>query len=285
VIPANDQIHLQAFFETVEKANSKPELHVGCISWTYPDWNGSFYPSGSKSSDLLRLYSNVFDIVEVDSSFYRVPSSTTVKQWREHTPANFRFTVKLPKRISHEAKLQNVEKETEHFENTILGLEEKLACVFVQLPPSSKLSADFPKLESFLERANPSIRYAIEFRNSSWFTKETYNLLAKKKACIVWGVGEHVDVLPEVTTDFIYVRFMGDFNEFKKFDKIQKDKTEILHAWWQHLSKSLSSASTAYVLVSNHFAGFAPDTVNHFRKLAGLREINWREIFSKIGPE
>ena len=98
---------------------------MGCISWTYSDWNGSFYPVGTRSSDLLSLYSKAFDIVEVDSSFYRSPSPAAVKLWRERTPSKFRFTVKMPKRISHEAKFQNIDKELEYFENTILDLGEK----------------------------------------------------------------------------------------------------------------------------------------------------------------
>jgi len=274
---------MQAFLEPEKEATRKQKLYVGCISWTYPDWNGPFYPSGTKSSELLSQYSKIFDIVEVDSSFYRTPSSNTVKQWNERTLSNFKFTVKMPKRISHEAKLQNIEKELEFFENTILGLGEKLACIFIQLPPSSKFDSDFPKLESFLAKTNPALRYAIEFRNKSWLVDETYDLLARKKACIVWGVGEHVDIPPNISTDFVYLRFMGDFNEFQKFDKIRKDKTEILQKWWSNLSVSMDKISSAFVLVSNHFAGFAPESANQFRKYAGLRETNWREIFSRTG--
>ena len=275
---------MQAFLEPEKVAERNPHLFVGCISWTYPDWKGSFYPSESKSSELLGLYSKTFDIVEVDSSFYRAPTSSAVKQWRERTPSNFRFTVKLPKRISHEAKFQNFEKELEYFENTILGLGDKLACVFVQLPPSSRFNSDFSKVESFLEQTNPALRYAIEFRDNSWLVDETYELLAKKKTCLVWGVGAHVNIPPKITTDFVYLRFMGDFNEFKKFDRIQKDKTEILQTWWKNLKESLGKINSAYVLVSNHFAGFAPENVNQFRKFAGLREINWQKTSSRISP-
>ena len=139
----------------------------------------------------------------------------------------------MPKRISHEAKFQNIEKELEYFENTILGLGEKLACIFVQLPPSSKFDSDFPKLESFLEKTNPALRYAIEFRNKSWLVDETYNLLARKRLA---SFGESASMwisFRKSTTDFVYLRFMGDFNEFQKFDRIQKDKTEILQKWWR----------------------------------------------------
>lgn len=272
---------MQAFLEPGKEAAGKQKLYVGCISWTYPDWNGPFYPSGARSSELLSLYSKIFDLVEVDSSFYRTPSSNAVKQWKDRTPSNFKFTVKMPKRISHEAKLQKIENELEYFENTILGLGEKLACVFVQLSPSFKFDSDFAKLESFLDKTNPALRYAFEFRNNSWLVDETYNLLVKKKSCLVWGVGEHLDIFPKITTDFVYLRFMGDFNEFQKFDRIQKDKTEILRNWWKNLRASMDKLTSAFVLVSNHFAGFAPENSNQFRKYAGLTEVNWRDFFSR----
>ena len=111
------------------------EIRTGCISWTYPDWVGNFYPIDSKSSEFLKLYSQVFDIVEVDSSFYRSPSAASVRQWKEKTPANFLFTVKMPKRITHELKLDGIEKELSYFEGSLKILGAKLAAVTVQLPP------------------------------------------------------------------------------------------------------------------------------------------------------
>src|SRR5579872_3671348 len=151
-------------------------VRIGCISWTYPDWRGSFYPEGTRSSDYLSLYSKVFDIVEVDSTFYRLPSPSLVKQWREKTSPGFLFTVKVPQKISHQARLKGVEQEVESFEKTILGLEQKLACVMLQLPPNSKFAKDYENLQKFLDLTDPSIRYAIEFRDRSWLNEETFAL-------------------------------------------------------------------------------------------------------------
>src|SRR5487761_1047169 len=97
-------------------------IRTGCISWTYSDWLGSFYPEGTKSSDYLKLYSRVFDIVELDSSFYRIPKPATVEQWKEKTPPAFLFTVKLPKKITHEAKLKDISNLLDSFQKVIKPL-------------------------------------------------------------------------------------------------------------------------------------------------------------------
>ncbi len=254
------------------------ELRTGCLSWTYPDCVGSFYPDGTKSADFLRLYSKVFDIVEVDSTFYRAPSSSMVKQWRERTPDSFLFSVKIPKKITHEARLKNIEKELDYFQRTIRILGPKLACVIAQLPPSIKYDSGFDSLKEFLNSVDSKIRFALEFRHESWLRNETYDLLKDNKTCFVWSVSEHVENLPpEMTTDFPYLRFMGEFREFTKFDRIQKDRTEVLKKWWKILEPALSSVPKAFVLVSNHFSGFAPAAVNQFRKIAGLDELDWKE--------
>lgn len=257
-----------------------PEIRTGCISWTYPDWMGIFYPSGSKSADFLGMYSRVFDIVEVDSSFYRAPNEATVKQWKQKTPDSFLFTVKMPRRITHELKLGGAEKELQYFEKTVKILGSKLSAVMVQLPPFMKCDdSALATLSHFLNATSTDIRYAIEFRNKSWFREETYKLLRAKKACFVWSVNEYVKGMPrEVTTDFVYLRFMGEFGKLKKLDRIQIDRRESLEQSWKILKEVSPSIGQALVLVSNHFAGFAPATVNQFRNLAGLQELDWKTL-------
>jgi len=256
------------------------KVRFGCISWTYPDWLGSFYPKGTKSADYLQSYSKVFDLVEVDSSFYRQPTPSTVKQWNQKTPPGFLFSVKLPKKISHDARFVNVSRELEYFEDTISNLGEKLSCVIAQLPPQAKFESSFSNLVEFFD--NTKLRYAFEFRNKSWFREETYALLSRKNASFVWSVNDRLDDLPpRLTTDFVYIRFMGKFGEFKKFNHVQKDRSDLLQNWWKSLNEVMDQVKFANVLVSNHFAGFAPTTVNELRKLAGDEELDWSSILSQ----
>ncbi len=260
-------------------------LRIGCISWTYPDWQGAFYPEWTKPSEFLSLYSRVFDIVEIDSTFYRTPNPSTVKQWRDKTPPNFLFTAKIPKRITHDSAMRNVSGNLKSFENVLKGLGTKLTCMIAQMPPNFKFDRGFDLLDKFLEEVDPNIRYAIEFRDVSWFREETYNLLERKHACLVWSVSQSTKRKNpiEVTSDFLYLRFMGRFAEFSKFDRVQKEKTSILKEWLDNLKASPNRVKQVYVLMSNHFEGFAPATANSFRKLLGLQEINWKEKMHVTG--
>jgi uncharacterized protein YecE (DUF72 family) len=258
------------------------KIRFGCLSWTYPDWLGSFYPTGTKPAEYLSLYSKVFDLVEIDSTFYRTPSIAIMRQWKEKTPPDFLFTAKLPGKITHEKRLVGAESDLERFEKTAGELGEKLACLIAQLPPNSKYENDFEKLEKFLQLRNPRFRFAIEFRNKSWVRNETFELLSKNNICFVWNVQEKMgeDVTPRLTTDFIYLRFMGKYGEFKKFNKVQKDRSELLKHWWSNVVGSRDSVNLALILVSNHFSGFAPQTVNELKELAGTKAVSWSGLSS-----
>ena len=260
-------------------------VRIGCISWTYPDWQDSFYPEGIKSSEYLSLYSKVFDLVEIDSTFYRIPYASTVKRWKDKTPPDFLFSAKLPKRITHDSRLKDVSNNLKSFETMIKTLGTKLACIIAQMPPNFKFEKSFELLSKFLEDIDPTIRYAIEFREASWFREETYNLLKKKNVALAWSVtlSAKERILPVVTSDFLYLRFMGQFGEFPKFDHVQREKTSILNEWLDNLKNVPNSVKQAYVLMSNHFEGFAPSTANSFRKLLGLQEINWKVKMEQAG--
>ena len=260
-------------------------IRVGCISWTYPDWQGSFYPQGAKSADFLSLYSKAFDIVEIDSTFHKVPTFATVKQWKEKTPSNFLFTAKLWEKITHGSRLKDVSENLKSFETTIKGLGPKLACIIAQLPPNFKFEKSFDLLSNFLDEVDPNIRYAIELRDASWYRAETYNLLRLKRASLVWSVQERTKglVKPEVTTDFLYLRFMGQFREFTRFDHVQKEKTSILEEWVLKLKDVPESVGQVYALMSNHFEGFAPSSSNSLRKILSLPVIDWKEKMQPLG--
>ncbi len=161
-------------------------------------------------------------------------------------------------------------------------LQDKLACIIAQLPPFSKYENDIEKLEKFLDMTNKQVRYAVEFRNKSWLREETFQLLSRKKVCFVWNVHDRMgdDVLPRLTTDFVYLRFMGKYSEFKKFNKVQKDRSELLETWWKRLEENFDKINLALVLVSNHFSGFAPETVNELRVLSGRKSIHWSVLSS-----
>jgi uncharacterized protein YecE (DUF72 family) len=261
----------------------KSTVRIGCISWTYPDWQGAFYPPGTQPSDYLSLYSRAFDIVEIDATFYRSPSVSIVKQWKSNTLPNFLFSAKLPRKITHDLRLKDITNNLKNFETAIKNLGTKLACIIAQLPPNFRFEKNFSLLENFFGEIDPTIRYAIEFRNDSWFREETYELLRGRNVSLAWSVTNTRGEMPAVaTSDFIYLRFLGRFGEFSRFDRVQKERTDTLERWRDNLLNARDTVRQAYVMMSNHFEGFAPETANRFRAIIGLEETNWKEKMKKL---
>ncbi len=118
-------------FEKVEKAN----IYVGCTGWSMPQWNGTWYPKGCKSTDYLKEYSKQFNTIEHNTTHYRIPDSSTVLKWKNESSDDFRFCPKIPQTISHSRDLGLNTNETRLFTENILRLEEKMGCCFLQLPP------------------------------------------------------------------------------------------------------------------------------------------------------
>jgi uncharacterized protein YecE (DUF72 family) len=250
------------------------KFRVGCSGWSYKDWAGPFYPKDAQAKDYLGLYSRVFDCVEIDSSFYRIPSPSMVSQWKATTPAGFTFSPKLSKKITHENKLENFESTLLYFYSVVSKLGDKLGPIVVQLPPSIKVEKHRAVMEKFVSSLEPKFRHAIEFRHKSWFTPETYRLLERNNVAMAWSINQYLETPPEVTADFAYLRMVGT-REITKFDGIQKEMREEMERWATALKKQRDSIGEGFVFFNNHFAGFGPESVNEFRRLLGMIEVDW----------
>ncbi|MBI3859642.1 MAG: DUF72 domain-containing protein [Thaumarchaeota archaeon] len=251
------------------------DLRTGCSGWSYKDWSGPFYPKGLPAKDYLKFYSRVFNCVEIDSSFYRIPNAFMIGQWSRNTPEGFTFAPKLPKKITHDNKLENSESTLTYFYSMVSKLKDRLGPVAIQLPPSVKLSTHLKVMEKFISELRPEFRHAVEFRHKSWFTPEVYRLLRKNNIAMVWSLNQYVETPPEVTADFIYVRMVGD-REIDKFDRIQRDRSEDMKRWAEAVRENSGKFESGYVFFNNHFAGFSPESNNEFRRLLGLMEQDWK---------
>ena len=251
-------------------------LRIGCSGWSYKDWQGIFYPRELAAKDYLKFYSGVFDCVEIDSSFYRVPNQSMINQWRLNTPQGFLFSPKLPKKITHENKLQNSEPALVYFYSVLSKLGPKLGPIAIQLPPSVKLSSHLETFKKFLSQLRPDFKHAVEFRHKSWFTPEVYELLRQNKVAMVWSLNQYVETPAEVTSDFVYLRMVGD-RELTQFTGIQKDRSEELKRWAKSVDENAGKFESGYVFFNNHFAGFSPESANEFRRLLGLMELEWKQ--------
>jgi uncharacterized protein YecE (DUF72 family) len=258
------------------------QYHIGCSGWSYSSWQGPFYPLNIENSQWLSYYSQVFGYVEIDSTFYRMPTPFMVKNWYKRTPDNFRFTAKFPKVITHDKRLKDVEKELEYFFESISGLEEKLLALLIQLPPSLGLAEGIEGLREIVSQLDKRFRYAVEVRDSSWFQDLAYNFFRNNNICMVWSQLAGIRTPPIVTTDFLYIRFIGDSSiDEKDFGKIQKDRVAEMKKWARKLNRIAETEkdkiNLAIVAANNHYAGFGPGTANMFRKMVGLEEVTWKD--------
>jgi uncharacterized protein YecE (DUF72 family) len=262
------------------------KYHIGCSGWSYTSWKGPFYPLNLENSNWLRFYSQVFDYVEIDSSFYRIPNQFMVKNWVKRTPDNFKFTAKFPKVITHNKLLVDVEVDVERFLENIIPLEKKTLALLIQLPPSLGIMQGLEGLRNLLPLLDNRFRYAVEVRHHSWFQDLAYNFFADNDICLVWSQLAKLRTPPIVTTDFLYVRFIGDRSiDEKDFGQIQKDRVLEMKKWANQIRKVDSGmgkgkgkeVSLAMIAANNHYAGFGPGTVNIFRNMVGLSELSWED--------
>jgi uncharacterized protein YecE (DUF72 family) len=182
-------------------------VRVGCSGWNYKHWRGLLYPRGLPPSRWLERYAELFDTVEVNATFYRLPSRDTVARWVEQTPDGFLFTVKASRYLTHMKRLSDMQAGVARFYERIepLVASPKLGPVLWQLP--ERFPRDDDRLASALDRLPPG-RHCFEFRHESWFVPEVYDLLREHGVALV--IGDHPErpfQTYETTTDWTLVRF------------------------------------------------------------------------------
>ena len=189
-------------------------LHLGTIGWSYNFWRGKFYPNKTAPKEYLTYYASQFNTVEVDSTFYRIPTQQTVTNWKQQTPENFLFSLKFPQIITHIKKLKDCQYETEVFLNRVKLLEEKLGPLLLQFPPNFS-SAHLADLTVFLEKLPKQYRYVVEVRNKGWLNPEFYSFLRDNKVALAWTDSPLMAEINEATSDFFYFRWEGDRKKVK----------------------------------------------------------------------
>jgi uncharacterized protein YecE (DUF72 family) len=255
------------------------QFYVGTSGWSYTSWQGIFYPEKLEQKWWLPYYSQVFDYVEIDSTFYQIPSKNMVRLWNARTPPNFRFSAKFPRIITHEKKFHNCDKELELFYNSLEPLKDKLLTLLIQFPPSFKIKEGLDALGKYDFYFDDTFRYSIEVRHPSWFNDLAYNFFSKHNVCLVWNQLDVVQTPPVVTSDMVYIRFIGDRSISEKdFGTIQRDRAVEMLNWVNKLKQVQQydrRVEVAMVAANNHYAGFGPATSNTFREMVGLQPVQW----------
>ncbi len=262
------------------------KVHLGTQGWSYPDWNGVFYPPGSKQEDRLPFYASVFDTVELDTTFYHAPKGTIARSWERHTPADFRFAAKLPRAITHDALLRDAGEALVEFARALEPLGAKLGPLLAQMPAEFTRDVVTQRdLAAFLAARPAHVKLAVEFRHASWHAPEVWDLLRGHGVAVAWTEWRELPRVTEVTADFLYLRWLGDRREIERYDRVQIDRDDSFAAWETDLGTALGRVSEVYGYFNNHWAGHSPASANEMKRRLGLVAVevrdNWpqRELF------
>ncbi len=249
-------------------------VRIGTQGWNYQDWVGSFYPPGTRPADFLSIYARAFDTVEVDSTFYAVPASSTIKSWAARTPPGFLFSLKLPQEVTHENRLRDEAGTTELFFQRVRELGDKLGPTLVQLPPSFEAS-ELPALVTFLQRLPGGMQVAIEFRHRSWMHAGVYALLREHNVALALVEGRWLQrramltLAGQPTADFSYIRWIGPDRDLVDFSRVQVDRTRELETWRGAMDSLAAKVDTIVGYVNNHYSGHSPATVRQLQRMLG----------------
>ena len=231
------------------------KFHVGTSGYNYPEWKGTFYPKDLPTSKMLPYYVERFTTVEINNTFYRMPSAKTVTGWGAAAPAGFTFVLKAPQKITHFSRLRDVAQPLGFFCETAQTLGDKLGPLFFQLPPNFKKATD--RLADVLAKLPPALRVAFEFRHESWFDDEVYALLRARNAALCIAATEE-GVTPAVATaDFGYLRL-----------REVEYSAEDLRRWLQTIRDIGAGWRDAYVFFKHEDSGTGPALARRFLEIA-----------------
>ncbi len=240
------------------------KVYIGCSGFMYNDWRGTFYPEKLPKNKWFNFYQGVFDTVELNVTFYRLPKTTTFIKWHDESPDEFKFSIKGSRFITHIKRFKEIEEPVNRFFESASCLKDKLSVVLWQLPPNFKY--DKKRLNNFILNLEKfRARHVLEFRHQSWITEEVFKLLKDKglASCIAdWPVFN--SELPE-TTDFVYIRrhgHEGRYNTCYTEDELTIDAKMIM----DYVSKGLD----VYIYFDNDAKGFAPKNAKKLTEFLSL---------------
>jgi uncharacterized protein YecE (DUF72 family) len=256
---------------------------LGAQGFSPRDWIGTFYPPHFLSQQFLPFYSRVYDTVEINSTFYAIPSRSTVRSWAERTPPHFVFACKMPQDITHDHRLRGVEEKLDLFLDHMRILQGKLGPVVIQFPRSFTRSFE-GNLRAFLPLLPRDVRFVAEFRSASWHEQGVLDLL--REFNVAWCINDWQDLPPvvETTTDFAYLRLVGYHREFEYLGEIQRDRSEDLTKWARTIKDLAIRVPRIYAYINNHYAGHAPATVNQLARLLDLPAVDPHSLWPEQTP-
>ena len=259
-----------------------PRLRLGTSSWSSRDWESVFYPKGTAPGDYLAFYATRFRTVEVDATFYRIPSLAMTRKWAAALPAGFRLAAKVPQVVTHEKCMIDCGSDLDAFIQAMTPLGEKLGPLLLQFPYHRKASpiteSEFlARLERFLPALPSGPRFALEIRNKTWLRAPLLDLLRAHGVALAiidhpWmpRAAEWIETIDPVTADFAYVRWLGDRHKIEAitttWDRLVVDRARETGAWVGTLRALLSRGIDVYGYFNNHWGGYAVGSIELLAK-------------------
>lgn len=257
-------------------------VRLGTSSWSAESWVGSFYPAGTQPADFLPYYAQHFDTVEVDATFYRIPTAAMVEGWKAKTPAGFTFAAKVPQVITHEKRLEGCDEELNAFIKVMSGLGDKLGPLLFQFPYFNKtdMPTPFPFFESIrkLVKSLPAgIRFAVEVRNKNFLVPAFLDALKSRRVALalidhpfMLKAAEYRKRMDLLTSDWIYARWLGDRMGIEKitksWDKVVVDRQVETESWVATV-RDFAPKYEIFGYFNNHYAGHAPASIAMFKRI------------------
>lgn len=158
------------------------KIRIGTSGYNYPEWRGTFYPEKFPASRMFDFYAERFTTVEINATFYRMPTTKTTAAWRDQAPDGFAYTLKAPRRITHDTRLKDCKDSVDFFLDSARALEDHLGTLLFQLPPN--LKCDIDRLKTFMEWLPADVKTAFEFRHESWLSDDVYAVLKAHGAAL-----------------------------------------------------------------------------------------------------
>ena len=239
----------------------KGKIYIGTSGWHYKHWKGTFYSADIKESQQFEAYMKFFSTVEINNSFYRLPTPKTFENWKKVTPKNFLFAVKAGRFLTHMKKLIVDKASIRKFITHAGKLEEKLGVVLFQLPPRWKVNVE--RLKLFIEALPKGIRYTFEFREHSWYNPDVYSILRKHNcAFCIYELEYHLSPM-EVTADFVYIRLHGPGHKYQG-----SYSEETLKQWSERCKQWRNEGKDVFVYFDNDQEGYAAFNAIRLKELA-----------------
>ncbi|MFX1420594.1 MAG: DUF72 domain-containing protein [Promethearchaeota archaeon] len=261
------------------------KISIGTAGFFYKDWIGTFYPKRLQKAQYLEYFSRYFNLVEINSTFYNLPSEDMVNNWNNRVSEKFRFIVKVWQQISHNLDDQDLNSHIYEFFSRLNQLKHKILGFLLQFPPWFKYSeSHLHKLNLLLKILPPDYNYIIELRDNSWFDSSLLSKFIEGENIII-GTTYMPGIIPYYmpNQNKYYIRMIGD-RKLTVFNRIQRNQNDAINDLVKNVQNLIKNPNIyeIFIIVNNHFQGYGPESVNIIKKNFGLSYRNFNDQKSLI---